>query len=110
LPSVIEFLNHTIEIPKVIITNGQREGQAKKIQATALDAHVLGFVTPSDCGHWKPSAVIFEAALGLLGLPASECLMIGDDLLRDIEPARKLGMRCFHIRPGGNLLEAIDCA
>jgi FMN phosphatase YigB (HAD superfamily) len=26
--------------------------------------------------------------------------MVGDDEVRDIEPARKLGMRCFVVEPG----------
>lgn len=107
LPGVTEFLNRTVDIPKVIVTNGPREVQSKKIRATLLEPHVVGVVTPGDCGHCKPSPGIFEAALGMLQLGASECLMIGDDLVRDIEPARRLGMSGLHIRPGGNLLEAI---
>jgi putative hydrolase of the HAD superfamily len=108
LPGVPEFLNQTIDIPKVIITNGQREAQIRKLRATMLESHIVGLITPDDCGQWKPSAVIFEAALSLLEVPASECLMIGDDPVRDIEPARQLGMRCFHTSPGRNLLEAIE--
>lgn len=107
LPSVAAFLNRTIDIPKVIVTNGQREAQTKKIRATQLQSHVVGLVTPSDCGHSKPTAVIFEAALAMLQLRASDCLMIGDDLARDIEPARRLGMSSFHVQPGDNLLDAL---
>ena len=107
LPGVFEFLTRTIDIPKVVVTNGQREVQIRKIRATGLQPHVIGIVTPSDCGHWKPSAAIFEAALDLLQLPASECLMIGDDLSKDIEPARRLGMRSFHVQSGSNLFDAL---
>lgn len=107
MPSVTAFLNRTVDIPKVIITNGQREAQIKKIRATELEPHIVGLVTPTDCGHSKPSFRIFEAALAMLQLSASDCLMIGDDLLRDIEPARGLGMSGYHIQPGGSLLEAI---
>lgn len=108
LPGVADFLERTAGIPKAIITNGEREAQLKKVRATMLDSHVIGVVTPSDCGHWKPSTVIFKSALALLQVTASECLMIGDDLVRDIEPARKLGMRYFHLQYGGNIIEAID--
>ena len=110
MPGVMEFLKQTGGMPKVIVTNGDREAQMRKVRTTTLDCHVIGVVTPSDCGHWKPSPVIFESALRMLGLPASDCLMIGDDIVRDIEPALRLGMRCFHVQPGAGLLDALDRA
>jgi FMN phosphatase YigB (HAD superfamily) len=36
----------------------------------------------------------------MLRVNAHECLMIGDDVTRDIEPARRLGMRCFLVEAG----------
>lgn len=95
LPAAEEFLERTRHIPKVIITNGERGQQLNKVRVTGLSEHVIGVVTPSDCGHWKPHPKIFLAALTMLGATGAECLMVGDDLVRDIEPARKLGMRCF---------------
>ena len=109
-PGASEFLDRTREVPKVIVTNGNREMQTRKIHSMLLSSYFVGIVTPDDCGFWKPSEEIFEAALGLLQLDAAECLMIGDDEAKDIEPARKLGMHVFHIRPGANLLDAIACA
>jgi putative hydrolase of the HAD superfamily len=100
LPGVMEFLDRTRDIPKVIITNGDRDQQLHKVRATGLAEHVVGVVTPSDCGHWKPHPNIFRAGLTMLGVPAAECLMVGDDEVRDIEPARRLGMRCFVVEAG----------
>jgi putative hydrolase of the HAD superfamily len=100
LPGVAEFLERTRHIPKVIITNGERDQQLRKVRATGLSKHVAGVVTPSDCGHWKPHPSIFLAGLAMLGAMAAECLMVGDDEVRDIEPARKLGMRCFIVERG----------
>jgi putative hydrolase of the HAD superfamily len=99
-PGAAEFLERTRRIPKVIITNGERGQQLNKVRATGLSEHVIGVMTPSDCGHWKPHPNIFLAALTMLGAAATECLMVGDDLVRDIEPARKLGMRCFIVETG----------
>jgi len=113
LPDVSEFLSRTRSIPKVIITNGDRETQLRKIDATGLRPHVRGVVTPGDCGHWKPSITIFRAALELLSVRPEDCLMIGDDVRRDIEPAAALGMRSFHVQPGvpgRGLLDAIASA
>jgi putative hydrolase of the HAD superfamily len=96
-PGVIQFLERTANIPKVIITNGQREQQVRKVQATGLMGHISGVVTPEDCGFWKPSAEIFLYAARMLNIEPSLCHMIGDDLIRDIAPARALGMVTHHI-------------
>jgi putative hydrolase of the HAD superfamily len=113
LPEVAEFLARTHALPKVILTNGDRETQLRKAEVTGLTAHVRGVITPADCGHWKPSIGIFQAAIDLLNVKPKECLMIGDDLRRDVEPAAALGMRSFHVQlgvPGRGLLDAIASA
>lgn len=53
-----------------------------------------------DCGHWKPLPEIFLAALALLNLDPEQCLMIGDDPVRDIQPSKLLGMQCFQVDTG----------
>jgi HAD superfamily hydrolase (TIGR01457 family) len=40
----------------------------------------------------KPSPITVQEALGLLGLPASECIMVGDRLETDIRMGREAGM------------------
>ena len=53
-------------------------------------------VTFEDTKQLKPSNLPFEAALKKLKLRAEECLMVGDLPHRDIEGAKKLGMKtCF---------------
>lgn len=113
LPDVVEFLARTHALPKVIVTNGDRETQLRKAEVTGLRAHVRGVITPADCGHWKPSTEIFRVAIELLKVRPEECLMIGDDLLRDVAPAAALGMRSFHVQStvkGRGLLDAIASA
>ena len=41
----------------------------------------------------KPHPSIFEAALRGVGVPASESVMVGDNLTQDVDGARRLGMR-----------------
>ncbi|WP_374568472.1 HAD family hydrolase [Ideonella sp.] len=96
----VEFLQRCAHLPKVIVTNGPRVMQERKLSSLGLNDHFVGMVTPDDCGHAKPRPEIFHRALGLIGLPASACLMVGDDHVCDIEPAHALGMAAFHIRPG----------
>lgn len=103
LPGVADFLQDTADIPKIIITNGEREQQLRKISACNLHRHVQGAITPMDCGHWKPHPGIFRAALQRLSQSARDCLMVGDDLRRDIEPARLLGLQTLHVVSGTQL-------
>lgn len=108
LRDATEFLQRCGALPKVIVTNGPRVMQERKLSSLGLNAHFIGMVTPDDCGHAKPRPEIFHRALSLIGLPASACLMVGDDKVCDIEPAQALGMATFHVgRDGHNLLEAL---
>mgnify|MGYP002265443365 CR=1 FL=1 len=56
-------------------------------------------VFSSDGPHIKPSPVLFEQAASALGVAPERCLFVGDDPLRDIAPARALGMGTLLIDP-----------
>ncbi|MEE8347929.1 MAG: HAD-IA family hydrolase [Acidobacteriota bacterium] len=56
------------------------------------------FVVSELEGHAKPSLRLFEIALEKAGVDSSEVIHVGDDLIKDIEPAEKLGMRSVFIR------------
>lgn len=60
-----------------------------------FDLHglIAGAISSSEHGFLKPHPSIFEAALRLVGAPASEALMVGDSLTHDVEGARRVGMR-----------------
>jgi putative hydrolase of the HAD superfamily len=98
------FLERTANIPKVIVTNGDKAQQMSKVRVTGLHQHVVGVVTPEDCGFWKPHYEIFLAALSLLRQSPEHCLMIGDDWVRDIQPALQLGMQCFQVESGNPVM------
>lgn len=55
-------------------------------------------VTAVACG--KPSEAFFRAALALIGVPAARALMVGDDIVSDIEGARAAGMRAALVQTG----------
>jgi len=48
----------------------------------------------------KPSLAFFESALGLLSAEAKNAIMIGDDIVGDIEGAQKAGMRAILVKTG----------
>lgn len=49
-------------------------------------------VSCEDAGVMKPSEKYFEIALQRLGIPSEEAVAVGDSLLRDIVPAKRLGI------------------
>jgi HAD superfamily hydrolase (TIGR01458 family) len=48
----------------------------------------------------KPAAASFQAALADLGVPASQALMVGDDLEADVAGAQAAGLRAVLVRTG----------
>jgi phospholysine phosphohistidine inorganic pyrophosphate phosphatase len=64
--------------------------------ATAL-AYASG-QTPIVIG--KPSADYFQMALDALGVPADRVVMVGDDILNDIEAAQQVGLKGVLVQTG----------
>lgn len=48
----------------------------------------------------KPSPLFFRAALDVLGMEAEHVLMIGDDILGDVQGAQRAGLRAGLVRTG----------
>lgn len=65
--------------------------------ASALD----GIVTSAEAGARKPDAAIFERALRLAGVPASDALHVGDTVAEDVIGARGAGIDPVLLLRGG---------
>jgi putative hydrolase of the HAD superfamily len=63
-------------------------------------------ISSSQHGYMKPHPSIFEAALKLAGVEASESVMVGDSLSQDIEGARRAGMRGVLVRRSETIEDA----
>ncbi len=48
----------------------------------------------------KPSVAFYQSALALLGYSAEQVVMIGDDIVGDIEGAQKAGLRALLVKTG----------
>ncbi|MCB1735520.1 MAG: TIGR01458 family HAD-type hydrolase [Gammaproteobacteria bacterium] len=48
----------------------------------------------------KPAPAFFEAALDILGLPATETVMVGDDIRGDVGGAQNAGITAVQVRTG----------
>lgn len=108
---VAPFVAATAHLPRVLVSNGHLDIQQRKLAVTGLDAHFPHLLTPQNCGHAKPDAAIFDAAARLAGVPLQQCLVIGDDPVRDIGAAQALGMPYFHVdrrRANGGLLACLQ--
>jgi HAD superfamily hydrolase (TIGR01662 family) len=66
-----------------------------------LDGLIDVAISSSQHGYMKPHPSIFEAALKLAGVAASDAVMVGDSLMQDIEGARRVGMRGVLVRRAG---------
>ena len=90
---VLESLR--IDFVLVSMTNGNAE-----VEQTSLRGLFHHHLTAADAGAAKPDPAMFTEAFERTGILAREALHIGDDPHRDIDAARRLGMRTLWIDRG----------
>ncbi|AQS52818.1 5-amino-6-(5-phospho-D-ribitylamino)uracil phosphatase YigB [Jeotgalibaca dankookensis] len=78
------------EIPVVIVSNNSNK--RVKIVAELLG---LGYVSRA----FKPLTAGIKRASRKIGVPIEECVMIGDQLITDIQGANRAGVRTILVRP-----------
>ncbi len=82
-----------------IITNGFKDVQFIKMNASNLHGYFQEVVTSECCGHKKPDKRIFEHALERIKVKPEACLMVGDNLECDVEGARAAGIDQVYFNP-----------
>ena len=82
-----------------IITNGFKEVQAIKMNASNLLPYFSEVVTSECVGCIKPDKKIFEHAMQRAGVTAKESLMIGDSLEADMLGAQNAGIDQVFFNP-----------
>jgi FMN phosphatase YigB (HAD superfamily) len=75
-----------------VVTNGDAEGQARKLAAAGLDAEVDSICISGADGVRKPDPRIFALAAERVGIPLRPGWMIGDHPEADIAGARAVGL------------------
>ncbi|MCQ1535588.1 HAD family hydrolase [Methanosarcina sp. KYL-1] len=98
-PQSIKLIEHCINIPKCVISNGQRVFSELELRFLGLYNYFDFVIFSSDVGYKKPDLRLFMTALKRMGLELEpKCVMsIGDSYENEILPAKKLGMRSMHI-------------
>lgn len=72
------------------------------LERTGLSELVDGAVNSAQAGSAKPAPEVFERALEIAGVAASDAVHVGDDLEADVEGARALGIEpVLVLREGG---------
>ena len=64
-----------------------------------MAAYIDAVVTSVDAGHLKPHPAVFELAVRAAGVPAEQCVVIGNKERNDVEPAVAMGMRAILVYP-----------
>lgn len=86
----------------LLLTNGSPDIQQEKLDGVPeLTAYFDHIVISGSFGEGKPAESIFRHAMSLLGIEASEGIMIGDKLTTDILGSNGVGMRNMWINRHG---------
>jgi putative hydrolase of the HAD superfamily len=98
-PQSIKLIEHCINIPKCVISNGQRVFSELELRFLGLYDYFDFVIFSSDVGYKKPDLRLFMTALKRMGFELEpKCVIsIGDSDENELEPAKKLGMRAMHI-------------
>ena len=88
-------------LPLVVVTNGPGAHQRRKLDTVEFTPYFAGVIVSGEVGISKPSSRMFKAALKAAGVPASEAIMVGNNLPRDIGGAQESGIRGAWVNRGG---------
>ena len=92
-----ELLAISESLPMVLVTNfyGNMRSVLKEFD---LDSLFYDVVESAVVGVRKPDAAIYNIALEHLALPATDVVMIGDTISKDMEPAIQVGCQTIWIK------------
>lgn len=83
-----------------LLTNGAPDLQREKLKASGLEYLFSAVIISGDHGIGKPNPIIFTIMLDQLNVSASQAIMIGNSLERDIAGASAAGIRSVWIDLG----------
>lgn len=85
----------------VIVTNGFKEVQYRKIHHSGLEPYVDQVIISEDAGSMKPEAGFFDYLVQETGISLNQGLVIGDNLQTDILGAKEYGFQTVFFNPEG---------
>lgn len=98
--AVMEILGRSYRLG--LITNGASCLQREKLAASGLRDHFEVIVVSGEFGVAKPDPTIFDHALTSLGCDPAAAVMVGDNLVRDIDGALAAGLDAVWVNRAGD--------
>ena len=87
------------------MTNGTSESQRGKLKRFNIEKYFDYIFIEAEVGYGKPDIKIYEYMLQETKISCDKILMVGDNLVWDIEPPQKLGIFTIWINTKGSQLE-----
>jgi len=88
-----------------IMTNGTSESQRGKLRRFDIEKYFDYIFIEGEVGYGKPDIKIYEYILQTTGVECNKIIMVGDNLVWDIEPPQKLGIYTIWINTKEVILE-----
>ena len=89
------------EYALALVTNGASCLQREKLAASGLAGRFDAIVVSGDLGAGKPDPAIFAHALAALGADPGAAVMVGDNLVNDVDGALAAGLRAVWLNRDG---------
>lgn len=86
-----------------LVSNGPSDLQREKLAATRIDSYFDTVVISGETGVGKPAPEAFLLALDAVRVPATEAVMVGNSLVRDVAGAHAAGLRALWLDRLGTL-------
>lgn len=69
----------------------------KALTRVHIDQYFTEIFTSKELGYHKPQIEFFDSVLHKLNLSAGECVMIGNDYMKDIVAAKEIGLHTIYL-------------
>lgn len=102
MPDAVETLARLSNYSIGLLTNGAPDLQREKLAASGLGSFFKAVAVSGEHGIGKPKPEIFQILLNELGVTASEAVMVGNSLERDIAGANAAGIPSIWIKVAGS--------
>ncbi|WP_373839778.1 HAD family hydrolase [Methanospirillum sp.] len=104
-PGVFETLLkiHAAGLKIGAVTNASHEHATERLVHIQTEVFFDCLVTPDNAGMKKPDPAMFLHAASLLKIQPHQICVVGDNLVNDINPAKKAGMCTVHAEYGNRL-------
>ncbi len=73
------------------------EIQIKKLKKLKMEKLISFIVSNDEVGADKPHPEMFLRALSKLGLSAKDVIMVGDEPIKDVAGAERLGIKAYRV-------------